>query len=95
MSEERSALLIPDTAVLTDQDRKYVLALDEKNVVQRRDVELGKLLDDGSRVLLGKASAGGGLTAEDWIIVQGIQTARVNYPVEPIRPATQPTAAAQ
>ena len=44
-------LLVPDTAILTDQDKRYVLALDDKNVVQRRDVELGKLLDDGSRVV--------------------------------------------
>jgi RND family efflux transporter MFP subunit len=91
---EKPALLIPDTAILTDQDKRYVLVLDDKNVVQRRDVELGKLLDDGSRVIRSGA-AGAGITENDWIITQGIQMARVNYPVDPIRPTTQPTAAAQ
>ena len=95
ISEEKPALLLPDTAVLTDQDKKYVLVVDEKNVVQRRDVELGKLRDDGSRVIRSGSTARSGITESDWIITQGIQMARVNYPVEPIRPTTQPTAAAQ
>jgi membrane fusion protein, multidrug efflux system len=93
VSDQRAALLLPDTAVLTDQDKRYVLAIDDKNVVQRRDVELGKLLDDGSRIIRPGAKAS--VTADDWIITQGIQMARINYPVEPIRPTTQPTAAAQ
>ena len=98
ISAEQKALLIPDTAVLTDQDKKYVLAIDEKNIVQRRDVQLGKLLDDGSRVINSSAGGKQTVTDQDWIITQGIQMARINYPVEPIRPAsaapaTQPTAA--
>src|SRR5262249_1511705 len=43
------ALLVPDTAVLTDQDKKYLLVVDDKKIVQRRDVALGRLLDDGMR----------------------------------------------
>ena len=87
LSDARPALLVHDTAILADQDRRYVLALDDKNVVQRRDVQLGKLLDDGSRVIR-QGTAGGGLTAEDRIITQGVQFARVNYPVEPVQSAT-------
>jgi RND family efflux transporter MFP subunit len=83
-------LLLPDTAVLSDQDKRYVLVLDDKNIVQRRDVELGKLLDDGSRVV--RAGGGGGVTADDWVITQGIQQARVNYAAEPVHPTTQSTA---
>ena len=95
IGKPHQVLLVPDTAILTDQDKRYVLAIDDKNVVQRRDVDPGKLLDDGSRVV--RAGAAGGLTADNWIITQGIQMARLNYPVEPIRPAaqapaTQPTA---
>ena len=93
LSEPQPALLVPDTAVLTDQDKRYVLVLDEKNVVQRRDVELGKLLDDGSRVIRTGATGKQGISADDRIITQGIQMARVNYPVEPISPTTQATAA--
>jgi RND family efflux transporter MFP subunit len=111
MSDPKPMLLVPDTAILTDQDKRYVLVIDDKNVVQRRDVELGKLLDDGMRVILerkgesGAVSATGakrGITADDSVITQGIQMARLNYPVEPIRPAaaggggatSQPSAAA-
>jgi len=79
-------LLVPDTAILTDQDKRYVLTIDDKNVVQRRDVDPGKLLDDGNRVV--RATPTGGLTAGEWIITQGIQMARLNYPVEPIRPSS-------
>jgi len=91
VSDEQKTLLLPDTAILTDQDKKYVLAIDDKNVVQRRDIEIGKLLDDGSRVIRPGANQKSGITADDWIITQGIQMARVNYPVDPIRPTTQPT----
>ena len=91
VSAEHSEVLVPDTAVLTDQNKKYVLVLGDKNVVQRRDVELGKLLDDRMRVV---RTAVGGKTAaigpDDRIITQGLQMARINYPVEPVMPAVAP-----
>jgi len=95
---EHGVTLVPDTAILTDQDKKYVLALDDKNVVQRVNIDTARLLDDGSRVVLPPTPPAKGLTADDWIIVQGLQAARLNYPVDPVKPttqpATQPTAAA-
>ncbi len=87
IGDATEALLIPDTAILTDQDRKYVLVVDDKNVVQRRDVNAGRLLDDGMRVFL-PGSKGESLTANDWIVVLGLQMARINYPVDPVRPST-------
>jgi RND family efflux transporter MFP subunit len=88
VGDPHPVLLLPDTAVLSDQDKRYVLVLDDKKIVQRRDVELGKLLDDGSRVV--RAAGGAALSADDWVITQGIQQARINYAVEPVQPATQP-----
>lgn len=88
-SAERPVTLVPATAILSDQDRRYVLVLDEKNVVQRRDVRLGRLLDDGARVILPHETAAP-LTSSDRIVVQGLQSARLNYPVEPVMPATRP-----
>ncbi len=79
VSEEYQATVVPDAAILSDQDRKYLLVVDPSNVVQRRDVQLGKLLDDGGRVILGD-----GVKPEERVIVLGLQRARVNYPVEPI-----------
>jgi RND family efflux transporter MFP subunit len=86
------ALLVPDTAVLTDQDKKYLLVVEDKDgkkVVQRRDVTLGQLLDDGMRAILPGAD-GKGVTASDWVIVEGLQRARINYPVDPVEQATPP-----
>jgi RND family efflux transporter MFP subunit len=91
LGASRSVVMVPDTAILSDQDKRYVLVVDDKNVVQRRDISPGKLLDDGMRIVLPNAD-GKGLTPEDWIIVLGIQTARINYPVEPVKPSA-PTAA--
>jgi multidrug efflux system membrane fusion protein len=85
---EQAAVLVPDTAILSDQDRRYVLVVDEKNVVQRRDIALGKLLDDGMRIVTS------GVKGDERLITLGIQTARINYPVEPVAPATQPAVAA-
>lgn len=79
-------MLVPDTSILSDQDRRYVLVIDDKKVVQRRDIRPGRLLDDGMRVVM----AGAELTANDSIITQGLQSARINYPVEPVQPTSQP-----
>jgi RND family efflux transporter MFP subunit len=77
------AMLVPDTAILTDQDKKYLLLVNEQNVVLRRDIKPGRLLDDGMRVV-SAAEKGQELKPSDWIIVLGLQRARVNYPVEPL-----------
>lgn len=84
ISEPYQALLIPDTAILTDQDKKYLLCLNEQNVVVRRNIRPGKLLPDGMRVVLPSQEADGGVRAEDRVIVLGLQRARVNYAVEPM-----------
>jgi multidrug efflux system membrane fusion protein len=93
-TDAADAMVVPDTAILSDQDRKYVLALDEKNVVHRRDITLGRLLDDGMRIVLPGAGGQQAISSADRIVVQGLQAARINYPVEPVtEPTTQPGAA--
>ena len=52
VSDKYAATLVPDTAVNTDQDQKYLLIVGEDNVVKRQNVRLGRLLDDGMRVIL-------------------------------------------
>jgi RND family efflux transporter MFP subunit len=89
LGDQRPVLLIPDTAILADQDRRYVLIVDDKNVAQRRDIKMGKLLDDGMRIVTS------GLNPEDRLVTLGLQTARINYPVEPVTPTTQPAVAAR
>lgn len=90
VSEPYEALLVPDTAVLSDQSQRYLLCLNEENKVIRRNVNLGRLMDDGLRVILPGASEKEGVAATDWVIVMGLQRARVNYPVEPMDADGQP-----
>jgi multidrug efflux pump subunit AcrA (membrane-fusion protein) len=84
VSEPYQGVLVPDTAVLTDQDKKYLLCLNDEDVVIRKDVNLGKLLDDGMRVILPAEGEQEGLTTKDRVITVGLQRARINYPVEPM-----------
>lgn len=83
-SDPYQATVVPDIAILSDQDRKYVLALNAEKVVVRKDVIPGKLLDDGMRVVRTPADAKNPLTAEDLIVIVGLQRARINYPVQPM-----------
>jgi len=86
----RDTVLVPDTAVNTDQDKKFLLVVDNKGTVKRCDVKLGRLLDDGLRVV---DSSKPQLAKDTQIIVEGMQRARMNYPVEPImEPAPTETA---
>src|ERR1700743_335381 len=64
------ALLLPDTAIATDQSRKIVFVVKDDNTVEARTVVLGPL-DEGLRVIRE------GLKAEDRVIIDGIQRARV------------------
>src|SRR4051794_16419980 len=70
------ALLLPDTAIATDQSRKIVFVVKDDDTVDARAVVLGPL-DDGLRVIRE------GLKAEDRVIVEGIQRARVGAKVSP------------
>ncbi|MBR0695692.1 efflux RND transporter periplasmic adaptor subunit [Bradyrhizobium lablabi] len=70
------ALLIPDTAVATDQSRKIVFVVKDDNTVEAKSVTLGPL-DEGLRVIRE------GIKAEDRVIVDGLQRARVGAKVTP------------
>jgi hypothetical protein len=76
--------------VLSDQDKKYLLVLGDGQNVLRRDVELGKLVDDDMRVILPGRKEGEGLTKDTWVIILGLQRARLKYPVEPVDASGEP-----
>src|SRR5712672_3229410 len=75
-SSPYDALLLPDTAIATDQSRKIVFVVKDDNTVEAKPVTLGPL-DEGLRVIRD------GLKAEDRVIVDGIQRARVGAKVTP------------
>ena len=79
-SSPYEALLLPDTAIATDQSRKIVFVVNADNTVEAKPVVLGPL-DDGLRVIRE------GLKADDRVIVDGLQRARVGAKVTPHSPA--------
>jgi RND family efflux transporter MFP subunit len=69
------ATLVPERAIGTDQTRKVVLVVGDKNVVTPREVKLGALTD-GMRVVTG-------VKPGEMIIVDGLQRAFPGAPVTP------------
>lgn len=80
-SGEQSVMLIHEMAVSTDQDRKFVYVLGEKNATVRKDVVLGEAVD-GLRVVRK------GLTAKDIVVVNGVR--KIFYPGAQVDPITVP-----
>jgi RND family efflux transporter MFP subunit len=70
------ALLLPDTAIATDQSRKIVFVVKNDNTVEAKPVTLGPL-DEGLRVIRE------GIGPDDKVIVEGLQRARVGAKVSP------------
>jgi RND family efflux transporter MFP subunit len=83
------ATLVPDVAVSTDQKQKYLLVVGKDNIVKRVNVELGRLLDDGMRVVLSPP-----LKPDAWIITEGMERTRLNYAAEPVPESAAEVAAA-
>jgi RND family efflux transporter MFP subunit len=69
------ATLVPERAIGTDQTRKVVLVVGEKNIVTPREVKLGALTD-GMRAVTG-------VKAGELVIVDGLQRAFPGAPVTP------------
>jgi RND family efflux transporter MFP subunit len=83
-----TAILVPDTAILSDQDKRFVLIVDDKNTVRRRNVVLGAITDEGMRAIQPADKQLEGEDPAQWqVIVDNLQRARLNYPVEVVSPA--------
>lgn len=76
--EKTAAVLVNDKAIGTDQTRRYVYALDETGAVAYRPVTLGKLTEDGLRVITS------GLAAGDKIIVNGLMRIQPGMKIQPL-----------
>jgi RND family efflux transporter MFP subunit len=86
-SDPYQALLLPDSAIGTEQSRKYVLVVSADNTVVQRYVTLGDLAD-GLRVIKT------GLAADDRVIVNGLIQARLGAKVAPQEHPASPQAQA-
>ena len=67
--ELQNVILIPEEAISSDQDRKYVYIIDAKNQIEHRQVKIGKMRK-GMRAILE------GLKGEERIVIKGIQRVR-------------------
>jgi RND family efflux transporter MFP subunit len=81
-SQHYEAVLVPDAAVGTDQDRRYVLVVGGDGTVEYRSVELGAISDD-RRVIRS------GLKPGEQVIVSGLARARPGSKVSPQQQSAQ------
>lgn len=70
-------LLLPDSAVQTDQNRQVVYVLDSRNIVHPKTVTTGPVIQ-GLRVVRS------GLDVNDRVIIGGVQKAHAGKPVKPV-----------
>jgi len=73
----KPTLLAPDTAIGSDQSRKFVLVVNAQGVVENRQVELGPQVGSLRVVRTG-------LKPEDRLIIRGVQLARPGQKVKPV-----------
>ena len=71
------SVLIPEAAIAADQSHRYVLVLNEENVVQYQPVELGPRVGEGLRVVRT------GLDGDERVVINGLQRAFPGAPVTP------------
>lgn len=70
------ALLVPDQAIGTDQAQRIVYVVDGKNAVRPQTVRLGRMV--GSLRVIRE-----GLSADDRVVINGLQRIRPGVPVDP------------
>lgn len=69
IGERAGALLVPNRALGADQRGKFLLIVNSKGTVERRDVKVGP--QRGDMVVIDE-----GIRPEDWVIIDGLQRAR-------------------
>jgi RND family efflux transporter MFP subunit len=80
VTRDKSALLVPSVAISFDQLGPYLLAVDDKNVVQRRGVKLGTEVKDLTVITEG-------LNDQEWVITNGLLSAIPGKQVTPVKAA--------
>jgi RND family efflux transporter MFP subunit len=78
VGERDGTLLVPQLALGTNQAGRYVLIVNDEGVVEQRTVTTGPR--EGQLQVVES-----GLTADDWVVINGIQRARPGARVTPVR----------
>jgi hypothetical protein len=76
IDKQANALLVSERAIGADQSGEYVLAVSSENVVEKRLIRMGRLVD-GMRVIEE------GLEPNESVVVKGVLRARPGAKVEP------------
>src|SRR4051794_9432473 len=76
-SQQHTAILIPDGAVVTDQSRKVVMTVKDDGTVEPKVVRPGPMTEDGLRIIRS------GLEPSDRVIINGLVRARPGGKVTP------------
>jgi len=71
-----NALLVTERAIGSDQGGRFLLAVNSENMVEKRPIRMGQLVD-GLRVIEE------GLQPDDSVVVNGLQRARPGAKVDP------------
>ena len=79
MSSDDMMIIVPQTAIGTDQDRKFVYVMNDEQAVEYRPVTLGATIDD-------RRVVSEGLNAGDRLITSGIVKLRPGAPVQEKQP---------
>ncbi len=88
VERQANAILVPEVALGLDQIGRYVLVVDDKNIVERRSVRLGQAFD-AMRVIED------GLKGDERVVVNGLQRAIPGREVSPaVEEAEAPASAA-
>lgn len=90
MGDPRKSILVPDSAVLSDQGTPYILVVGEGNKATRLDIQPGPV-DDTMRVVEAVRSPNSTewrpLKADERFIISGLQRVRPGMVVDPTTPA--------
>jgi RND family efflux transporter MFP subunit len=86
--KEVESLLVPDVALGTSQEGRYVLVVNDKNVVEQRQVQIGELVDGGMRII------NSGLEPKERVVVGGVMRALPGNAVVPVMTTASAAAAA-
>jgi membrane fusion protein, multidrug efflux system len=87
IGEPHPAVLVPEAALGSDQGERYIDVVNDKNVVEYRKVAVGALQDGGLREIKS------GLTADERIVLEGLQRVNPGSEVKPRPPAAKKSGA--
>ena len=85
--DKKDLFVLPAMAVSDDQQGTYLLVVNEKNIVERRNIKPGPVVSENVRAIAE------GLTGDEWIVVEGLLKAAPGRQVTPERKSFQSTAA--